>query len=488
MTSTMSPEMEKNIRKGWDVDDWVEVFSKSRNEWLRAKIIEVYTDNEGEWLAVAVQDKMVKEVQRFHPDVRPLRNDFVVVKSVAEGAQGSDDDHNTNSQIHPHLKVSNNVIEKRRRRRSVIDTVVHVETLAVNDEQATTLRDQSFLAELRAEFETFGKINYDDDHTTLQVLLKQAQLRDDGIKLLEEHLGSKLTSYIEQTRQIIYKELRFPLSNIQIDLLTDAKKYDLLSGEMEQFGTIKLDENDLVLKMRLDDPSVFAIHKLEKRLGTLLQNKEVQNVMDAMNFDWEDVSNPTKQQEFFNKMMNTVTNGTRMIKHKKRDQPSPRWILVDNDRLFWKKSQEERNRKSKSLHWTKIIQIMAGKNTRALKDSPTSPEECCFSIIASKVTVDFECDNADICNTWVHYLKALHKHFQSQADELKAHSEKKSRFSGIGLGFKPGAGHGIDKLSGLLILFCFVLFYSMLCFVFALFALFVFSCKDESRKRQGSWC
>ena len=100
MTSTMSPEMEKNIRKGWDVHDWVEVFSKSRNEWFRAKIIEVYTDDDGEWLAVVVQDTMVKEVQRFHPDVRPLLNeDSDDSDTGSEYTSGSESGSTTSSEV-----------------------------------------------------------------------------------------------------------------------------------------------------------------------------------------------------------------------------------------------------------------------------------------------------------------------------------------------------------------------------------------------------
>eukprot|EP01083_Nonionella_stella_P277428 943122_1 len=70
--SELTAEMEKNIRSKWVVGDWVEVYSKSRDQWFRAKIIEIYDDDDGEWLAVVVENTMIKEVQRFTPDVRPL--------------------------------------------------------------------------------------------------------------------------------------------------------------------------------------------------------------------------------------------------------------------------------------------------------------------------------------------------------------------------------------------------------------------------------
>eukprot|EP00490_Sorites_sp_Unknown_P028959 CAMPEP_0114664440 /NCGR_PEP_ID=MMETSP0191-20121206/28826_1 /TAXON_ID=126664 /ORGANISM="Sorites sp." /LENGTH=121 /DNA_ID=CAMNT_0001906617 /DNA_START=33 /DNA_END=395 /DNA_ORIENTATION=+ len=72
--ASVTEEQEKNIRKGWKVGDWLEVFSKSRNEWFRAKVIEIYKDEDGEWLAVVVENTMIKEVQRYNDDVRPIYN------------------------------------------------------------------------------------------------------------------------------------------------------------------------------------------------------------------------------------------------------------------------------------------------------------------------------------------------------------------------------------------------------------------------------
>eukprot|EP00485_Elphidium_margaritaceum_P004014 CAMPEP_0202687728 /NCGR_PEP_ID=MMETSP1385-20130828/3367_1 /ASSEMBLY_ACC=CAM_ASM_000861 /TAXON_ID=933848 /ORGANISM="Elphidium margaritaceum" /LENGTH=1356 /DNA_ID=CAMNT_0049342569 /DNA_START=13 /DNA_END=4083 /DNA_ORIENTATION=+ len=68
----LSPEVDKRLRTKWIVGDWLQVYSKSREQWFRAKIIEIYNDDDGEWLAVLVQDTMVKEVQRFADDVKPM--------------------------------------------------------------------------------------------------------------------------------------------------------------------------------------------------------------------------------------------------------------------------------------------------------------------------------------------------------------------------------------------------------------------------------
>eukprot|EP01083_Nonionella_stella_P273505 927795_1 len=78
---------EKNIRSLWVVGDWVEVYSKSRDHWFRAKIIEIFDDDDGEWLSVVVKGTMIKEVQRFTPDIRPLSTD------------DDDDDDDSDSEI-----------------------------------------------------------------------------------------------------------------------------------------------------------------------------------------------------------------------------------------------------------------------------------------------------------------------------------------------------------------------------------------------------
>ena len=44
-----SSSVDKKIRDSWKVDDWVEVFSRTKNEWYPAKIIDTYNDNLGEW-------------------------------------------------------------------------------------------------------------------------------------------------------------------------------------------------------------------------------------------------------------------------------------------------------------------------------------------------------------------------------------------------------------------------------------------------------
>eukprot|EP01084_Bolivina_argentea_P216858 368307_1 len=91
--SELTAEMEKNIRSKWVVGDWVEVYSKSRDQWFRAKIIEIYDDDDGEWLAVVVENTMIKEVQRFTPDVRPL----ISMDDDSDSALDNSDSHTDSS-------------------------------------------------------------------------------------------------------------------------------------------------------------------------------------------------------------------------------------------------------------------------------------------------------------------------------------------------------------------------------------------------------
>ena len=256
------------------------------------------------------------------------------------------------------------------------------------------------------------------------------------IQLPVEHMNTKLHSLGLLNKFKKITELRFPLSNKQSDLLSNAKNWDLLVNDMTHFGTINLDVHHLILKIQNEDkPSIYAIHKLEKRLGILLQDEEICDAMNEMNCDLQEIFNDDKRQEFLNKMMEAVTYGVSVTKHCKRSQPSHRWILISNDRFFWKESLQHKNDKSRSLHFTKIIQIMQGKNTRALKECETAKKECCFSVISGKVTMDVEIKNEDLCNKWIRYLKILHRHFRDQANELEKYSQTQRRFSAIGIGF-----------------------------------------------------
>lgn len=70
------------------------------------------------------------------------------------------------------------------------------------------------------------------------------------------------------------------------------------------------------------------------------------------------------------------------------------------------------------MHLTKIIQVMIGKNTKALRHEALcdiSPQ-CCFSVVAKKATLDLSTPTADplAVRTFTSYLKGMQRHFIEQ--------------------------------------------------------------------------
>ena len=70
------------------------------------------------------------------------------------------------------------------------------------------------------------------------------------------------------------------------------------------------------------------------------------------------------------------------------------------------------------MHLTKIIQVMIGKNTKALRHealSEISPQ-CCFSVVAKKATLDLSTPSGDpiAIRTFTAYLKGMQRHFIEQ--------------------------------------------------------------------------
>merc|ERR1712083_66853 len=119
-----------------------------------------------------------------------------------------------------------------------------------------------------------------------------------------------------------------------------------------------------------------------------------------------------------NEMMTVAEKGTRFVKHKKGGVYDERFVLIHNDRLYWKERQSDRNKRERSMHLTKIIQVMIGKNTKALRHealSEISPQ-CCFSVVAKKATLDLSTPSGDpiAIRTFTAYLKGMQRHFIEQ--------------------------------------------------------------------------
>eukprot|EP01084_Bolivina_argentea_P180457 311773_1 len=60
------------LRKTWKVGSICEIYSNSKKQWYHGEITRVFSDKFGQWFQVQY-GKMDKEIQRFSPNIRPLR-------------------------------------------------------------------------------------------------------------------------------------------------------------------------------------------------------------------------------------------------------------------------------------------------------------------------------------------------------------------------------------------------------------------------------
>ena len=319
----------------------------------------------------------------------------------------------------------------------------------------------------------------------MRLILKEAGSRGDVVQKIEAHLGplghdSLLDDDAAANEQETkYKELLFPLTDHQLKLVTNPHHLNMLIQDMEHFGTIGVDKGILKLKIPDKLPTITPIHQLEKRLGVLMTIEEIKQIRD--NIRGEEKQNDEQNinvdnigvlklndRDFFNQMMKAVDPGMKFIKHKKRGIYDERYVLIHNDRLYWKENANERNHRTRSMHLTKIIQVMIGKNTKALKHETLdniSPI-CCFSVVAKKATLDLSTPtmNPIEVRKFTAYLKGLQRHFICQQSQFmsqtpqnrsngkkreqqlqrKSQASKPVRLSPIGTGFD---GYKFDEES-----------------------------------------
>jgi len=185
--SELNSELDKTIRSKWVVGDLVEVFSKSRDEWFPAKIIEIYDDDDGEWLAVVVENTMIKEVQRFTPDVRPLMShDDDDSDSAIDSELGSSDDSSSE------LSSSDDEDEKalqRRQKKMAKNMSKHHETCRVWIDRcgsAQWLGKFVYCTTTEAGFPVFEHV----DHKHLRIENNEDEMRWEFIDRHKSH-GSK---------------------------------------------------------------------------------------------------------------------------------------------------------------------------------------------------------------------------------------------------------------------------------------------------------
>eukprot|EP01084_Bolivina_argentea_P126519 224005_1 len=62
-------------RKQWKIKSKCEIYSRSKRKWFIAEITDIIFDHEGEWIVVKYNKNLVKELQRFSDEIRPLQNE-----------------------------------------------------------------------------------------------------------------------------------------------------------------------------------------------------------------------------------------------------------------------------------------------------------------------------------------------------------------------------------------------------------------------------
>ena len=67
-------DLECLTRTQWVVGNWIEIYIETRDQWLPAQITEIFEENDCEWLTVMIENTMMRKVQRFNQDIRPLTN------------------------------------------------------------------------------------------------------------------------------------------------------------------------------------------------------------------------------------------------------------------------------------------------------------------------------------------------------------------------------------------------------------------------------
>merc|ERR1719242_2842259 len=319
------------------------------------------------------------------------------------------------------------------RKKSRFEQNAFAETFKLNEEQMALLQNQDLIELIQTEIEEFGIVSCDKKEATLKMILSAAGSREEVVKMIEARLGVLGDDSICELTDEKYKELVFPLTDSQLKQVTNPHHLKMLTDDMVHFGNIGVDEGILKLKIPDKLPTITPIHQLEKRLGVLttieeikqirdnIRGEEKENVEQNINVDEIEVLK-LNDKDFFNQMMNAVDNGVKFIKHKKRGIFDERFVLIHNDRLYWKEKAEERNHRSRSMHLTKIIQVMIGKNTKALKHEQLEDiaPVCCFSVVAKKATLDLSTPtlNPIEVRKFTAYLKGLQRHFISQQSQF----------------------------------------------------------------------
>jgi len=330
------------------------------------------------------------------------------------------------------------------------------ETFKLNADQAATMRElQELITQQINAIDAC--VEFNRKTSTLKLVLTAAQERGEAMAILEKHLGKISEANNDAMKPPV--QLVFPLTDNQLKQLTNEQHLRILGDELPPGCSIGVDEGLLNLKIPADLPRIEPIHKLEKRMGVLLSLEEIATIRKDIRGDDADADSidvlQLNDKDFFNNMVNVMRNGISFIKHKKRGVYDTRFVLVRTDRLYWKEKQQDRHEKKRSFHLTKIVTVVVGKNSKALRHEQLAniPEQCCFSVVTKKATLDLSTPTMDPIEVrkFVAYVKGFQRHFLLQharvgsrndrsRDDHHGHAAKhqssKPRMSPIGQGFQ----------------------------------------------------
>lgn len=303
----------------------------------------------------------------------------------------------------------------------------------LNNDQITQLKQKIQLIQNNTSKYNVNIFWNNKNSTQLKIIFYIYKYRLQIISEIERHLGSIFLI-------ITKNKIIFPLTFRQKKLLADDRRIKALTKEIRRYATFNLtqckitddesqshpqkDENkssdfdEIVLNINNNVPTIDAIHIAEKRLGVLMTYQEITNIMKQLKHKQISIENKTKLKEFYVHMMDMCDNGSLMFKWMKNGQCCLRYILISDDRLYWKIKKKEKNSKKRSMHLTKIIQVLIGKQTKAFKNAPPDlKEDHCFTIVTKNATLDLSANTALECKEMVAYVKILKRHFIDRANE-----------------------------------------------------------------------
>eukprot|EP01084_Bolivina_argentea_P281079 480859_1 len=295
--------------------------------------------------------------------------------------------------------------------------IAYGESFTLNKNQRQLIETSNTLQVIEKDIEEYGELIYNKKTSCLKLILYSIASRDKSVEIIRNQLDC-VTDNMECER----KELIFILSVQQLTLAIDYNNIKILMNDASHLCSIGVDKYMLKVSISVGLPIISTVYKLEKTFGVLMTSEEIQEIKCEYDNSMCDV-------DFFNSMMSYVENSIKFIKHKKKGVYDERYVLIHKGRLYWKEIENGKNSKNRSIHLTNILDVKIGKNTNALKHESLKhiEQNCCFSIISKKATLDFSTPSFDVeqVRKFTTYLNGLRMHFINQKSQLIAQSPEK---------------------------------------------------------------